>query len=137
VRKDTSRIKAPGTYKRAVVGLLHPFYYPQAVEDMDAAGRAEREKWIEDEFHVKYLQNSYRQQRMQTIHAQLEGKKVSLMKFPEEGRKKILRKIWERRQEREQTMQTLVGKMQTTRDQGKEILTNTPAAPTPPVEATA
>ena len=39
-------------YKRAVVGLVDPFYYPQAVEDMEASQRAEREEWLEEKFLI-------------------------------------------------------------------------------------
>lgn len=41
------------TYKRAVVGLVEPFYYPLALEDMSAEERSEREKWIEDQFGIE------------------------------------------------------------------------------------
>ncbi|EMD38735.1 hypothetical protein CERSUDRAFT_92772 [Gelatoporia subvermispora B] len=38
------------TYKRAVVGLAEPFYYPQALEDMSAADREKRLAWINQVF---------------------------------------------------------------------------------------
>ncbi|KAI0825609.1 mitochondrial ribosomal protein L23 [Irpex lacteus] len=41
------------TYKRAVVGLVDPFYYPLALEDMTKEDREEREKWIETNFQVE------------------------------------------------------------------------------------
>ena len=40
------------TYKRAVVGLVEPFYYPQALEDMTKDEREKREKWLEDSFGI-------------------------------------------------------------------------------------
>jgi len=42
-------------YKRAVVGLAEPFYYPQAIEDMARVEREERQKWLEGSFFVKHL----------------------------------------------------------------------------------
>ncbi|GBE86149.1 mitochondrial ribosomal protein L23 [Sparassis latifolia] len=46
------------TYKRAVVGLVEPFYYPQAKEDMNAADREKREKWLEENFGMKLLEDA-------------------------------------------------------------------------------
>ncbi|KIJ65098.1 hypothetical protein HYDPIDRAFT_27822 [Hydnomerulius pinastri MD-312] len=48
-------VGAHRTYKRAVVGLVDPFYYPQALEDMDKAERKEREDWMDQKFGVKIL----------------------------------------------------------------------------------
>ncbi|KAF9234988.1 hypothetical protein BU15DRAFT_78450 [Melanogaster broomeanus] len=41
------------TYKRAVVGLVDPFYYPLALEDMDRAERKQREEWLEERFSIQ------------------------------------------------------------------------------------
>ena len=41
------------TYKRAVVGLVEPFYYPRALEDMSKEEREKREGWIEERFQIK------------------------------------------------------------------------------------
>ncbi|KAI0060265.1 mitochondrial ribosomal protein L23 [Artomyces pyxidatus] len=40
------------TYKRAVVGLVEPFYYPQAVEDMSTEEREKREEFLEEAYQV-------------------------------------------------------------------------------------
>ncbi|KIP02835.1 hypothetical protein PHLGIDRAFT_111598 [Phlebiopsis gigantea 11061_1 CR5-6] len=40
-------------YKRAVVGLVDPFYFPKAVEDMNAKDRKEREDWLEENFRMQ------------------------------------------------------------------------------------
>ena len=42
-------------YKRAVVGLVEPFYYPQAIDDMPRVEREKRQKWLENKFLVKQL----------------------------------------------------------------------------------
>ncbi|KAI0316866.1 mitochondrial ribosomal protein L23 [Amylostereum chailletii] len=51
---DASYTSGPShrTYKRAVVGLVEPFYYPDAVEDMSAAERTERQKFLEETYMV-------------------------------------------------------------------------------------
>ncbi|KDQ50775.1 hypothetical protein JAAARDRAFT_41867 [Jaapia argillacea MUCL 33604] len=41
------------TYKRAVVGLVEPFYYPQMTEDMSQEDREAREQWMENNFALK------------------------------------------------------------------------------------
>lgn len=45
------------TYKRAVVGLVEPFYYPQSVEDMSPEEKTDRETWLEDKFSIKETEN--------------------------------------------------------------------------------
>lgn len=50
-RKQVTRPEK--TYKRAVVGLVEPFYYPQAKEDMSAEERETREEWLEQALHVQ------------------------------------------------------------------------------------
>jgi large subunit ribosomal protein L23 len=52
-RSAPLRTKSHRTYKRAVVGLVDPFYYPLALEDMGEEERAERDKWIETNFHIE------------------------------------------------------------------------------------
>ncbi|KII85911.1 hypothetical protein PLICRDRAFT_301087 [Plicaturopsis crispa FD-325 SS-3] len=47
------KTRAYRTYKRAVVGLVDPFYYPQAMEDMPEKEREERKAWIEESFHIE------------------------------------------------------------------------------------
>ena len=54
-RVSTGWQKKRKEYKRAVVGLVEPFYYPQAIEDMSRVEREERQKWLEDRFFVKEL----------------------------------------------------------------------------------
>lgn len=55
-RTFTGWTKARKEYKRAVVGLVEPFYYPQAIEDMPRVEREERQKWLESTFLIKRLQ---------------------------------------------------------------------------------
>ena len=42
----------PRTFKRAVVGLVEPFYYPMAAEDMGEKERSERMQLIESTYNI-------------------------------------------------------------------------------------
>lgn len=53
-----TRIKPHKTYKRAVVGLVDPFYYPQALEDMSSTEREERIAYLEEELGIQRLKDS-------------------------------------------------------------------------------
>ena len=48
-------VKKRKEYKRAVVGLAEPFYYPQAIEDMPRVEREQRQKWLEGNFFIKHI----------------------------------------------------------------------------------
>ena len=63
---NRSRTKSYKTYKRAVVGLVDPFYYPLSLEDMEEKEKAERKKWIEDKFGIEATEkmHKYEQLRM-------------------------------------------------------------------------
>ncbi|TFK52075.1 hypothetical protein OE88DRAFT_1502650 [Heliocybe sulcata] len=52
-RTYTFTTKSYKTYKRAVVGLVDPFYYPLAVEDMNEKDREARQQWLEDKFGME------------------------------------------------------------------------------------
>jgi large subunit ribosomal protein L23 len=41
------------TYKRAVVGLAEPFYYPKMLEDMSKEDREAREQYLERLYHLQ------------------------------------------------------------------------------------
>lgn len=57
------------TYKRAVVGLVDPFYYPQDMEDMDKLERKQREKWLEERFALKMVTRMRRQELIRMSQA--------------------------------------------------------------------
>jgi large subunit ribosomal protein L23 len=54
-RTLTGWVKKRKEYKRAVVGLVEPFYYPQAIEDMSRVEREKRQKWLENSFFIKRI----------------------------------------------------------------------------------
>lgn len=57
------------TYKRAVVGLVDPFYYPQDMEDMDRLERTRREKWLEERFALKLVTRMRRREMIRMSQA--------------------------------------------------------------------
>ena len=96
-RPSTSRGRA--SYKRAVVGLLEPFYYPEAVEDMDRKERQTRQEWLNKNFYI----NVYNERRRLDTYRRWYGSK-SWKPFNLVGpRGTILKAVMARRQVREQT----------------------------------
>jgi large subunit ribosomal protein L23 len=87
------------TYKRAVVGLVEPFYYPQALEDMDATAREERHKWLDENFAVDAHKEEQKMQLLRMTRKNSDDWRwrgdVSLK------RGNIIKKIMDRRQARE------------------------------------
>lgn len=82
-------------YKRTVVGLKDPFYFPNMIEDMDGRTRWLREAQLEDDFHLKEVKEIVKNRT-----TKLTGKKKpAKMQF---SRGKLVKAIWERRLEREQ-----------------------------------
>ena len=87
------------TYKRAVVGLVDPFFYPLRLEDMEEKEREEREKWIEETYKIK---ETLREQKYELLRISRSGSKDwrwrgSLVL----KRSAILKLVAERRAERE------------------------------------
>lgn len=60
-RKKRRLSPKKSAYKRAVVGLVDPFYYPQAVEDMNGRDRWLREAFLEETFKIKARKNLERE----------------------------------------------------------------------------
>ena len=52
-RKKRRLNPSKSAYKRAVVGLVEPFYYPQAIEDMNGRDRWLREAFLEETFKLQ------------------------------------------------------------------------------------
>ena len=87
------------TYKRAVVGLVDPFYYPLAPEDMPKEEREEREKWIEEKFQVKATEERRKTFLLRMTRQGSKGWKWRTGSTAQRGN--ILRLIAERRSLRE------------------------------------
>ncbi|RPD64090.1 hypothetical protein L226DRAFT_533401 [Lentinus tigrinus ALCF2SS1-7] len=88
------------TYKRAVVGLVEPFYYPQAEEDMSTKDRAERRKWLQERLLVGRAQQNMQEYFLRVTRS-LDGKGWKWRTGTTASRGNILRLIAERRAERE------------------------------------
>ena len=103
-RTFTGWTRARKEYKRAVVGLVEPFYYPQAIEDMPRVKREERQKWLENTFFIKHLQEM---KAWELLRMTRKGSKNWHWKKSEDGhytaqRGKILATVAAQRAKREQ-----------------------------------
>ncbi|KDQ19115.1 hypothetical protein BOTBODRAFT_28606 [Botryobasidium botryosum FD-172 SS1] len=102
-RNDTSR-----TYKRAVVGLVKPFYHPDLYEDLDKKQREDRETSLNDMFYLDQVKEMRRVQLGERMNMR-EG----WSKRGTEGtnRRKIARSASLRRAEREGLVEKAVKDM--------------------------
>jgi large subunit ribosomal protein L23 len=113
IRRDRStysmgRWSSPkDTYKRAVVGLKEPFYFPQAREDMNATEREERDKYLNLKFQHDGIQKMRNQFRMRIFRPQ--GYRNNAGDTTLRG--KIIRKVMEQKLARESAVATAVKDM--------------------------
>lgn len=111
--------KAFKTYKRAVVGLVDPFYYPLRLEDMPEKVREAREKWIEDNYQI---QEHRAKQKYELLRLTRGGTKGWSFKEPlATKRSHILRLVAERRSQREGLVAGIVQRWQEKRASGERI----------------
>lgn len=105
--------RADKTYKKAVVGLVEPFYFPQAMEDMSKEERGKREKWLEEAFHIQEAKDQYAlSQFMATKSSATTPLKFRWRGAPTVKRGTILKTIAERRAVRERLIAETKAKMQ-------------------------
>ena len=106
------------TYKRAVVGLVDPFYYPHRLEDMPEEERQKRAESIENHFSIQQTRNLQKQELLRMTKG--EGKASWKFNAPfATKRPHILRLVAERRQKREGLVADLVDGMKTLRKRGE------------------
>ncbi|KAI6042043.1 hypothetical protein EDC04DRAFT_1077831 [Pisolithus marmoratus] len=106
------------TYKRAVVGLVDPFYYPLDLEDMDRATRKEREAWLEEKFSLKAL---VRWRRYELVRSTQSGSKG--WRFTGHLRRdKILQAVARRRMITRMEIEGIKAEIAEKRAAGKQIL---------------
>ncbi|KAL7280320.1 hypothetical protein ACG7TL_005237 [Trametes sanguinea] len=110
------------TYKRAVVGLVEPFYYPQAEEDMPRQEREERRKWLQERLLVG-KRDVDRQLYFLRVSRSVDGKGWKWRTGHTASRGNILRLIAERRAQREQAIEGVKTRI-------REERTKTPAEET-------
>ena len=108
------------TYKRAVVGLVDPFYYPHRLEDMPEKERQEQAKWIEEHFSIQYTRNLRKEEMLRMTKGQ--GKASWKFNAPfATKRPHILRLVAERRERRERLVADIVDGMKTLRERDEKI----------------
>ncbi|CAE6417673.1 unnamed protein product [Rhizoctonia solani] len=91
-------------YKRAVVGLEDPFYFPHAREDMNTTQREERDKFLNSKFQidqVKLMRDQYRSRLFRPTGFRNASGNQTL-------RGKIVRKVMEQKMAREKAVATAV-----------------------------
>jgi large subunit ribosomal protein L23 len=108
------------TYKRAVVGLVDPFYYPYRLEDMPEAKREEREVWLENNFLIHHNRLLRKVELLRMTKG--DGKASYKLNAPyATKRSHILRLISERREKREGLVGNFVKEMRTMRKDKETI----------------
>ncbi|KAK7466364.1 hypothetical protein VKT23_005091 [Stygiomarasmius scandens] len=115
-------------YKRAVVGLVDPFYYPHRVEDMTEAQREERLKFIEDNFHLERTKGERRKAFVAGISKSF-GSKLDTWKYRNvaaSNRSGILKLVQERRKQKERLVLEQAQEWQEKRDKGERITLDLP-----------
>ncbi|THG93931.1 hypothetical protein EW026_g7426 [Hermanssonia centrifuga] len=108
------------TYKRAVVGLVEPFYYPLAVEDMTEAERKKREEYLETTFEVQSTDQTRKLIMLRISRAGSSGWRWRTGATAQRGN--ILRIIAERRAAREDLIDDVKGEMVAARGRGERVL---------------
>ena len=112
---NASWVRGSGTYKRAVVGLVEPFYYPKLLEDMSEEEREARKAFIEEQYHVKLRKDMVKNQLLRIT-------KKNAPKWTWRGdlttrRGTIVKKIAEQRALREKFIQVTKERIQEAREQ--------------------
>jgi len=103
------------SYKRAVVGLVDPFYYPHRVEDMTEEVRRDHEKWVEQHFRIKEGRIRHKVEILRI------SKKMTLKAPYATKRSHILHLILERKQKREGLVSEIAGEWKDMRVRGEQI----------------
>lgn len=106
------------TYKRAVVGLVEPFYYPKRLEDMTPEKRKEREEWIETHFAIQDTRNLQKEELLRMTKGQ--GRMSWKFNAPyATKRSHILRLVNERRDQREGIVSEFAEQIRTLKSEGE------------------
>ncbi|KAG8883689.1 putative zinc transporter msc2 [Tulasnella sp. 332] len=95
------------TYKRAVVGLEEPFFYPNAQEDMSAKERTEHTDWLEKMFQATSVKHALKTQYVDVATGQIR-------KRQDKNRGRILELVMKKRAEKEQAVKKAVDELVST-----------------------
>ena len=114
IDRATKKRQKGETYKVARVGLVDPFYYPKMIEDMAAEEREKYTKDLDEKFGIKRTENArkFEQYMLQKMSRGPQG--VTKKEFKPglvASRKAILKKVMEKRKEREKMISGEVEKM--------------------------
>lgn len=109
-RGTRAMVRTHGAFKRAVVGLVDPFYPPGMIEDMTRRDRSHVKKKIWDEFYIAQREDMRAKQIQQVRQpfTALDDKKNPYISGLATSRAKIMRKVLERRKERERMIKKKV-----------------------------
>ena len=102
------------TYKRAVVGLVEPFYYPMMLEDMSKEDREAREQSLEKMYHSRIREDAMKQQLLMRTRKSSPGWVWRGDLTTRRGT--ILKKIAEQRALREEFIQVTKERIQEARE---------------------
>ncbi|KAG6857448.1 hypothetical protein H0H87_003515 [Tephrocybe sp. NHM501043] len=112
------------TYKRAVVGLVDPFYYPHRIEDMGEKEQHARTQWLEDNFQIMYTRAMRKYELLRMTKGQGKGWKIKQPMATK--RSHILRLVAERREKREGLILGQVQRWQKLREKGERFSLDLP-----------
>jgi large subunit ribosomal protein L23 len=121
-RTVTGWVKKRKVYKRAVVGLEDPFYYPQAIEDMNKAEREQRIKWLDESFTIKSKKDWMSLERLRISKKSSPNWHWKERDGFNSHRGKILERVAEQRAKREQFLLDTKDRISKLREDGKPIL---------------
>ncbi|KZS94403.1 hypothetical protein SISNIDRAFT_465323 [Sistotremastrum niveocremeum HHB9708] len=96
----TQKTRRQYTYKRAVVGLVEPFYYPENVNEMSAEDRKTYQREIDQNFAPSQIKDRTKQNIIERTKGRSAG--AHYRSGPSLQRGNIIAKIMEKRKEREQ-----------------------------------
>lgn len=118
------------SYKRAIVGLVEPFYYPFRLEDMEPEQRERRETEIEEKLQVQILRESAlvnaQNQKLTQLMPKGWAASTYWTKEVKPTRRKMLMRRSEKRLQRETLVSQQVDKWRQQRAAGEPITVATP-----------
>lgn len=109
----TKEVKKP-SYKRAVVGLTDPFYFPQTPEDMTTEERETRQKRLEETFAIATTDSMRKHELLRMSRQGAEGWRWRTGVTAK--RSNIIRLIAERRAAREDAVLEMKNRLQASRE---------------------
>jgi large subunit ribosomal protein L23 len=126
IERATRKRQRGETYKVARVGLVDPFYYPKMIEDMAAEEREGYLKDLEENFELKKTEHGRKFEQYMVQKMSRGPQSITKKEFKPgliASRKAILKKVMEKRKEREKMISSEVEKM-LSRGEGRAIITS-------------